>query len=195
MEKYYESTIENPSQKAIEDLFLFLTNSESISMDFLADGIEKPYFQDRNANLKEYKESCDESNVKYFSSQDIHYTPEFEKSGLLNSIFDGEKRINKISVNIKEENGFDVMKKFKDLMFPLLLRNYFFSSGHIMLSGHDHSEPEGMGGRWEDAGIYLNWGGGKGLRLSINDECSEDKKTNYIKLFDMIKKREFGNSE
>jgi hypothetical protein len=192
--------IKNPSQELLIDALESLPGKpESVSLNFLASGVKVPYFDNRREDFNGYMELCRENRIIPFSSQEIHYTPELEKSiskkfGAM-EIFSMGQRINKISVNIKKEDKFEISKRLNEILLPEILdNNYKISTMYAMLSGYNFIDmQEGTGGRVENAGLYFNWLKDKdSLILEIEPKCPTRKMNAYSDWFESLRKKYSG---
>ncbi|MCX6750461.1 MAG: hypothetical protein NTZ83_03315 [Candidatus Pacearchaeota archaeon] len=188
--------IANPSEKLIMEAFGNLpVKPESIYLYFLANGIKAPDNDPKPRELENYLRSCQHNKIVPFSSQTIDYTSEVDRSltreilGMKTFFENG--RANEVLVNMKEEGDLNISSIFNVVILPALSKNnYKISQGHITLLGYDFSDFEGGGsGRLEDVGLYLNWDGYKGLKLSVNQNYEDIDKTNYFKWFEGLKKK------
>jgi hypothetical protein len=189
--------IKNPSEELLVYALQNLPRkSESVSLQFLANGIRIPYYDNKREDFKEYMELCKEKEIIPFSSQEIHYTPELEKiiskksSGI--ELFSMKDRVNRISVNIKKGDKFEISTRLKNMLLPEILDyNYKISTMHVMLSGYDFIDMmEGTGGRFENAGLYFNWSKAKdSLVLTIESNCPTRKMNLYSEWFEGLRKK------
>jgi hypothetical protein len=186
--------IDNPAEELLVDALQNLPGKpESVSVDFLASGVNMPYFDNKRADFNGYIKSCREKGIIPFSSQEIQYTPGLilkKSSGI--ELFSMRDRINKISINIKKDKKFEISSRLNKILLPEILdNNYNISTMHAMLSGYDFFDfTAGTGERLENAGLYFNWLKKEGaLVLAIEPRCPTRKMYAYSDWFEGLRKK------
>jgi hypothetical protein len=191
--------INNPSEELLVEALQSLPGKpESVSVDFLASGIRVPYYEHKGEDFNGYIKSCKENRIIPFSSQEIHSTPELERSiskkssGIELFSTSPKDRINQISVNIKKEKRFEISSRLNKILLPEILdNNYKIETMYVMLSGYDFYDfTGGTGGHLENAGLYFNLLKKEGsLVLAIEPRCPTRKMNAYSDWFEGLRKK------
>jgi len=185
--------VKNPSHAMIvEAINTIPGNIESLKLDFLADGLKIPFYPNEEER-KEYIQTCKYQNIAPFSDKRIRYGSDVK--GKISEIPEARKmyfgggRTNLIALEVYKSFEKDLIKEFKELIFPSLLENnYKVSDGEVVLSGHKtgaHQE-EGYG---PDLALRINYGE-KGLGLLLDEDYNKPEVVEeYAKWFGGLKEK------
>lgn len=195
----FKYKIENPSHELIVDAFRNPPESpDRIKLTFLADGIKIPYLSSRDSKKGElinYLILCKDNKIIPFSEKTIKYDFRVEeripnKPECLENFFGGG-RTNLVLFDIERYSFRGEIEKFNEIIFPSLLKNnYKISEGSITFSEHEVGDHYSEGYD-PDLGIFLNWGGEKGLGVLFDDDYIKDEayKEKWAKWFEDLKKK------
>ncbi len=190
-----ESTylIKHPSHALVVEAIQTLPGEiESINLELFADGVQFPEYPENEATTQGYLNTCKYQNIIPFSSKRIRWSFNVEEhipknTEAMQMYFSGG-RTNRISFEISQDWQFKEIDKFKEILFPSLLKNnYKISSGEIIMSGHKTGSHQ-TEGYAPDLALKINYGE-KGLGILVDDNyrTAKEEKPKYEKWFEDLK--------